>query len=322
MRIAKSPLGLIGNTPIIKLTKVIPSDVKAEIWAKCEFMNLTGSIKDRMAYYILKEAEERGELRKGMKIVIPTSGNAGIAIAAIANYLGYEVIVIIPRGLSNERIKLLKLLGADVIEIPGGTSNLYDALKYGYELIKKEPKKYYLIDQWSLELNVKAHYETTGKEIIEQLGNIDAFVAHIGTGGTLIGVAKRLKEVNPSVIIVGAEPAESPVTYEWFHKGVEGKAMNHEIEGVGDGFVPDIIKRYRSLIDDFITVSSNEAISMSKELAKKEGLLVGISSGANVAAAIKVYRKYKERLNKGSRIVTVLPDYAARYFSTRLFSET
>jgi len=320
MRIAKSPLELIGNTPIVKLSKVIPSDIKAEVWAKCEFMNLTGSIKDRMAYYILKEAEEKGELRKGMKVVIPTSGNAGIAIAAIANYLGYEVTVIIPGKLSNERIKLLKLLGAEVIEVYGGASKLYDALRYGYELVKKEPKKYYLIDQWKLETNVRAHYETTGKEIIEQLGRVDLFVAHIGTGGTLIGVAKRLKEVNPSVIIVGAEPAESPVTYEWFHRGVEGKARDHEIEGVGDGFVPEIIRRYKSLIDDFITVSSSEAINMAKELARKEGLLVGISSGANVVAAIKAYRKYRSRLNVKSKIVTVLPDYAARYFSTRLFN--
>ena len=168
---------------------------------------------------------------------------------------------------------------------------------------------------------MRAHYETTGKEIIEQLGKVDAFVAHVGTGGTLIGVAKRLKEHNPSVLIVGAEPEEAPVIHDWFHKGIEGKAGRHEIEGVGDGFIPEIIRKYKHLIDDFITVSSDEAIAMSKNLARKEGLMVGISAGANVVAAIKVARKYRGRLGSGSKVVTILPDYAARYFSTRLFED-
>jgi len=280
-------------------------------------MNLTGSVKDRMALYVIKDAEKRGDLRPGMKIVIPTAGNAGIAAAAIANYLGYKAVIIIPAELSGEKFKLLKLLGAEIIKIPGHEHDLYEALKYAYELSRKEPGKYYVLDQWDEEANVLAHYETTGKEILEQLGNVDAFVAHIGTGGTLIGVAKRLKEHNPSTIIVAAEPAECPVAYEWFHKGREGRRGKHEIEGVGDGFVPNIIKRYKHLIDDFIVISSDEALDMSRKLARYEGLMVGISSGANVVAAIKVARKYK--LGEGKKVVTVLPDYAARYFSTRLF---
>ncbi len=317
MKVAKTPLELIGETPILRLDKVVPSDVKAEIWVKCEFMNLTGSVKDRMALYVIKDAEKRGDLRPGMKIVIPTAGNAGIAAAAIANYLGYKAVIIIPAELSGEKFKLLKLLGAEIIKIPGHEHDLYEALKYAYELSRKEPGKYYVLDQWDEEANVLAHYETTGKEILEQLGNVDAFVAHIGTGGTLIGVAKRLKEHNPSTIIVAAEPAECPVAYEWFHKGREGRRGKHEIEGVGDGFVPNIIKRYKHLIDDFIVISSDEALDMSRKLARYEGLMVGISSGANVVAAIKVARKYK--LGEGKKVVTVLPDYAARYFSTRLF---
>ncbi len=317
MKVANSVLELIGNTPIVRIRKVLPPDIKAELWGKCEFLNPTGSVKDRMAYYMIRAAEREGRLKPGMTIVVPTTGNTGISFAAIGAYLGYKVLIVMPEEMSEERFMLMKLYGAEIISTPGGESDVGKSLQYSYELAKKEPGKYCVFDQWSDEANVQAHYETTGKEILEQLGKVDAFVAHIGTGGTLIGVAKRLKEANPKTLVVAAEPAECPVAHGWFHTGKEGPWGRHEIEGVGDGFVPDIIRRYKHLIDDFITVSSDEAIEMARRLAREEGLALGISSGANVVAAIKVIRKYG--LGEGAKVVTILPDYAARYFSTRLF---
>ena len=310
---------IMGDTPVIRLRKVIPEDVKAEIWGKCEFMNPTGSVKDRMAYYMIKKAEREGRLKPGMTLVIATTGNTGIAFAAMGAALGYKVIIVIPEEMSEERFLLMRLYGAEIITTPGGESDAGGALEYAKKLERENPDKYLALDQWDDEGNVEAHYETTGKEILEQLGKVDAFVAHVGTGGTLMGVAKRLKEANPKTIIVGAEPAECPVAYYWFHEGKEGPWGRHEIEGVGDGFVPNIVKRYKHLLDDFVTVSSDEAIEMAKRLAREEGLAVGISAGANVVAAIKVARKYN--LPEGAKIVTILPDYAARYFSTRLFRE-
>jgi len=310
-------LDCIGGTPVIRLNKVVPPDVKAEIWGKAEFMNPSGSVKDRIALYMIRVAEATGKLKPGMTLIVPTTGNTGIAFAAVGAYLGYKVLIVIPEEMSEERFLLMKLLGAEFVTVPGGESDAFKALEYARKLAEENPDKYYFFDQWSDEANVLAHYETTGKEIIEQLGKVDAFVAHVGTGGTLIGIAKRLKEVNPKTIVVGAEPAECPVVAEWFKTGKEGPLGRHEIEGVGDGFVPEIIKRYKHLIDDFVTVSSEEAIDMARKLARLEGLPVGISSGANVVAAIKVARRYN--MPEGAKIVTVLPDYAARYFSTRLF---
>ena len=319
MLVGNSVIDLVGKTPIVQLRKVIPDDVKAEIWAKVEYMNPSGSIKDRIVYYMIKKAEEEGRLSKDKILVIATTGNTGIAFAALGAALGYKVLIVIPEEVSEERFLLLKLYGAELIKTPGGESNADKALEYARELERKNPGKYVVLDQWDEEANIEAHYETTAKEIIEQLGKVDVFVAHVGTGGTLVGVAKRLKEVNPKTIIVGAEPIECPVIHGWFHTGKEGPRGRHEIEGVGDGFVPNIIKRYKHLIDGFVTVSSDEAIEMAKKLARLEGLGVGISSGANVVAAIKIARKFN--LGEGTKIVTVLPDYAARYFSTRLFRE-
>lgn len=319
MIVGNSIIDLIGKTPVVRLRKVVPEDVKAEIWAKVEYMNPSGSVKDRMVYYMIKKAEEDGRLTKDKTLVIATTGNTGIAFAALGAALGYKVLIVIPEEMSEERFLLMKLYGAEFIKTPGGESDADKAMEYARELARKNPDKYVALDQWDEEANVEAHYETTGKEIIEQLGKVDAFVAHVGTGGTLVGVAKKLKEVNPKTIIVGAEPAECPVAHGWFHTGKEGPWGRHEIEGVGDGFVPNIVKRHKHLIDDFVTVSSDEAIEMAKKLARLEGLGVGISSGANVVAAIKVARKYN--LGEGAKIVTLLPDYAARYFSTRLFRE-
>jgi len=317
LRVCYNVIDCIGNTPIIKLSRVVPRDVKAEIWAKLEFMNPTGSVKDRMAYYMIKAAESTGKLRPGMTLVVPTTGNTGIAFSAIGRYLGYKVLIVIPEEMSEERFLLMKLFGAEFVTTPGGESDALGALEYAKKLARENPDKYFVFDQWWDEANVWSHYATTGKEILDQLGRVDAWVAEVGTGGTLIGVAKRLKEVNPKTLVIGAEPAECPVATYWFKTGKEGPWGRHEIEGVGDGFVPDIIRRYRHLIDDFVTVTSDEAINMARKIAKEEALPVGISSGANVVAAIKVAQQYD--LPEGARIVTVLPDYAARYFSTRLF---
>jgi len=319
LRVCNNVIECIGKTPIIKLSRVVPDDVKAEIWAKAEFMNPTGSVKDRMAYYMIRAAEERGELKPGMTIVVPTTGNTGIAFAAIGSYLGYKVLIVIPEEMSAERFLLMRLFGAEFLFTPGGESNAGEALEAAKKLAEENPDKYYLFDQWSDEANVQAHYETTGKEILDQIGCPDAFVAQVGTGGTLMGVAKRLKEECRDVIVVGAEPAECPVAAEWFKTGKEGPWGRHEIEGVGDGFVPDIVKRYKHLLNDFVTATSDEAIEMARKIARLEALPVGISSGANVVCAIKVARKYN--LGEGKKVVTILPDYAARYFSTRLFKK-
>ncbi len=317
LRACRDVIECIGNTPVIRLNRVVPEDVKAEIWAKMEFLNPTGSVKDRMAYYMIKAAEERGELKPGMTIVVPTTGNTGISFAALGTYLGYKVLIVIPEEMSEERFLLMRLFGAEFLFTPGGEADAGIALETAKKLVAENPDKYYLFDQWADEANVQAHYETTGKEILDQLGCVDAFVAHEGTGGTLIGVAKRLKEECKNVLIVGAEPAECPVAAEWFRTGKLGPWGRHEIEGVGDGFVPEIIQRYKHLIDDWVTVSSDEAIQMARMIARKEALPVGISGGANVVAAIMVARKHK--LGEGKKVLTVFPDYAARYFSTRLF---
>ncbi len=316
--VASNLLELIGDTPIVRLSR-IDRDYPFELWGKCEFLNPTGSVKDRMAYYMIKEAEKQGRLKPGMTLVIATTGNTGISFSAIGSYLGYKVLIVMPEEMSYERKLLDILFGAELIHTPGGESDAAKALEYSKELECRNPRKYISLDQWDDESNVKAHYETTGKEIVEQLGaeNIKAFVAGVGSGGTLAGIAKRLKEVNSKVIVVGVEPAECPVAEKWFKTGELGPWGRHEVEGIGDGFVPSIIKRYRGYIDDWVTVSSEESVEMAREIARKEGLPVGISSGANVAAATKAGVKY--RLREGERIVTILPDYAARYFSTRLF---
>ncbi len=315
MRVSKNLLELIGNTPVVRLSK-IDSEYPFELWAKCEFMNPTGSVKDRMAYYMIREAERRGELKTGMKILVPTTGNTGIAFSAIGACLGYEIVIVMPEEMSYERKLLDMLFGAKLIYTPGGESDALGALEYCRRLAKEEAGKYFVADQWSDEANVKAHYETTGEEILKQLGSeIELFVAGIGTGGTLIGTGKRLKEANPRLKLVAMEPKECPTAAYWFWS--KGEAWGrHEIEGIGDGFVPDIIRRNKELIDDFVLVSTDEAIEMARRLAKTEGLGVGISSGANVVASLKAAEKLG--IKKG-KIVTVLPDYAARYFSTRLF---
>lgn len=306
MKVAYSLLDLIGRTPIV-LLKNIAEGFSGEVWAKCEFMNPSGSVKDRIALYMIREAERKGLVKPGMKILVPTTGNTGIAFASVGSYLGYKVVIVIPEEMSSERMLTLKALGAEIVRTPGGESDVLRSLEYAEKLSREKPEEYYVFDQWCDEANVAAHYETTGREIVEQVGlDIDAFVAGVGTGGTLVGVAKKLKEVNSNIKVYGVEPSECPT----ISQGVWGR---HEIEGIGDGFTPKIVERYRYLVDGWILVSSSEAIATARRIACKEGLFVGISSGANVVAALRVLRDYGLR-----KVVTVLPDYGSRYFSTRL----
>ncbi|MEM4481713.1 MAG: cysteine synthase family protein [Desulfurococcaceae archaeon] len=320
MKVCNDVLDCVGNTPIIKLSKIPPSNIKPEIWAKLEFLNPTGSIKDRIAIYMITRAMERGDLKKGMTIVVPTTGNTGISFSAVAGALGFKVLIVIPEEMSFERFALMKLLGAEFYFTPGGEADSGLTLDAAKKLVSDNPNRYYLFDQWSDETNVEAHYETTGREILDQIGCPKAFIVQIGTGGTLVGIAKRLKEECNDVLVFGAEPAECPVASVWFKTGIPGQSGRHEIEGVGDGFIPNIVIRHRHLIDGFITVSSEEAITAARMAARLEGLLVGISSGANIASAVKLARD--EKLSVGDVVITVLPDSAMRYFTTRLFKKT
>ncbi|MDI6591801.1 MAG: cysteine synthase family protein [Patescibacteria group bacterium] len=273
----KNILDTIGNTPLIKIGK---------IFAKLETTNPSGSIKDRMAKYMVEKAEERGELRPGYTIIEATSGNTGISLAIISAIKGYKFIAVMPENIGREKRKLIEIFGAKIVLTPE-KEGFWGAIKRTEKLAKRY-KKVWLPKQFENPDNVEAHYKTTGREILRQIDRIDAFVAGIGTGGTLMGVAKALKEKFPKVKIIGVEAAESP----------------HQIEGISDGIVPKILNF--NLIDKIVKIKSKDAILMAKKLAKNYGLLVGISSGANVLAALKLSQQYKN-------VVTVLPDRAERY---------
>ncbi len=279
-------LKTIGNTPLIKIGR---------IFAKLETVNPTGSVKDRMAWYIVRKAERRGELKPGSEILEVTSGNTGIALAMISAVRGYRFTAVMPASMSVERRKMMSAFGAKIILTPA-KEDIAGAVKKYQELVKDSDA--WLPDQFGNPDNVKAHEFGLGREIAKQM-KVGAFVAGIGTGGTLIGVAKALKKVYPNVKIFGVEPSESAV--------LSGKKPGlHKIQGIGEGFVPKIVADNRDLIDGVISIKSKDAIAMRKKLAMKYGLLVGISSGANVLAAMKL--KYRN-------VVTVLPDRGERYLS-------
>ena len=290
---AKSILDAIGNTPLLKV---------GDVYAKLETTNPTGSVKDRMAWYIMRNAEKRGELRRGATILEVTSGNTGISFSMLSAVRGYKFIAVMPESASRERIKMMDSFGATAILTPA-EEDMAGAFAEYKKLVKEMPNAW-LPRQFENPDNINAHIDGLGKEIIEQTGgNVDALIAGVGTGGTLIGTAIALKKANPDVKIIGVEPAESAVMSG-------GKPGTHGIQGIGEGFIPPLVKKNLKLIDEVIKIKTKDAIMASKELAKKRGLLVGISSGANMLAAEIAKKKHRYK-----NIVTILPDRGERYFS-------
>lgn len=296
----------VGNTPLVKINYKY-NGKEDFVFAKLEAFNLSGSIKDRVAFYIIKEAYKRGDLKKGMEIVEATSGNTGIALAAMGAYFGNPVHIFMPDWVSEERLKIMKMYNAKVTLISKEEGGFTRAVKEAADYAKKNNA--FLSNQFENKDNVLAHYETTGEEIISALGNdVDGFVSGVGTGGTLIGTAKRIKEANKNAKIYALEPHKMPLL---FQNKILGE---HKIEGIGDEFVPKIIERDRDIIDDIILINDEDAINMSRKLARDLGLGVGISSGANLIASI---------LLKGDKkkMVTVFADDSKKYLSTDLSKE-
>jgi cysteine synthase A len=294
----------IGRTPIVKLNSIVDENM-ADIYVKVEFFNPAGSVKDRPALYMIKDALERGLLKAGGTIIEPTSGNTGIALAMIGASMGIKVIIVMPETMSIERRKLMKAYGADLI-LTEGKFGMQGAVDKAKELADKNG--YFMPNQFENPANVKAHYETTAVEILNDIENVDAFIAGVGTGGTISGVGKRLKEVNKDALVVAVEPKKSPLLSE-------GKASSHGIQGIGANFIPGILNR--DIIDKIITVDDENALETSRIIGRKEGIFCGISAGANVYAALKVAKE----LGSGKKVVTVLPDTGERYLSTALFRE-
>ena len=304
MKVAGSVLDVIGSTPMVRLNR-IAADLDQEILVKLEFLNPSGSLKDRIAGYIVEEAERLCQLTEGSVIVEATTGNTGIAFAMVAAVKGYRMIVVMPEGMSDERKKTIRAYGAEIVLTPGSESDVDLCLRKLDELKRTIPRVW-VPGQFANLSNVRAHEETTGKEILDQTeGRFDAFVAGVGTGGTLTGVARAIRKRIPGVKIVAVEPAECPVLSG-------GRKGSHRIEGIGDGFIPEILDM--SLVDEVIRVSDTDAIRMARRLASEEGIFAGISSGANVKAALDLAKT----LPKDSRIVTLAPDSGMRYFSTDL----
>ncbi|EGD51454.1 cysteine synthase A [Thermoanaerobacter ethanolicus JW 200] len=291
---------LIGNTPMIRLNKIVPENT-AEVIVKLESFNPGGSVKDRIALNMIKRAEEEGRLKPGGTIVEPTSGNTGIGLAMVSAVKGYKLILVMPDTMSIERRNLLLSYGAELVLTPGA-EGMKGAIKKAQEILELNPD-YIMLDQFKNPANPEIHELTTAKEILKDTnGEIDAFVAGVGTGGTISGVGKVLKQYNKNIKIFAVEPEESPVLSG-------GKPGPHKIQGIGAGFIPDTLNL--DIIDGIIKVKERDAFEMSMILAKQEGILCGISSGANVFAAIEV----ANRLGKGKRVVTVLPDTGERYLS-------
>lgn len=302
-RIVNSSLELIGNTPIMRAERYT---AEKNIFVKLEYLNPTGSAKDRAALVMIEDAEEKNILKAGATIIEPTSGNTGIGLAAVAAVKGYRVILTLPETMSMERRTLLKAYGAELV-LTDGIKGMQGAIEKAEELQKEIPGSV-ILGQFDNVANARAHYEMTGPEIWNQMeGNIDVFVATVGTGGTLTGTAKYLKEKNPGIHVVAVEPAGSPVLSE-------GRAGSHGIQGIGAGFVPQILDT--TIYDEVITVTEEESYEEARCFARTEGVLVGISSGAALKAAKKVTEDSRFR---DKNIVVLLPDSGDRYLSTPLF---
>jgi len=305
-KFAVNVLELIGNTPLVRLNKIVKPDM-AEILAKVESFNPGGSVKDRICLAMIEEAEGKGLLKPGFTIIEPTSGNTGIGLAMICAVKGYKCILVMPETMSLERIYIAKSYGAKVV-LTRGKDGISGSVKEAEKLLGKTPNSF-MPQQFKSEANPQIHRETTAKEILTATsGKIDAFVAGVGTGGTITGVGECLKEYNPKIKIVAVEPKTSAV--------LSGeKPGPHKIQGIGAGFIPDILNQ--DIIDEIIKVDDDDAFKVSKRLAKEEGLFMGISAGAAALAALKIAKD----LGKDKRVVVVLPDTGERYFSTEQYYE-
>lgn len=308
--IKRSATELVGNTPLLEVAKYEATEnvTETKILAKLEYLNPAGSVKDRVGLAMIEDAEASGKLKSGATIIEPTSGNTGIGIAAVAAAKGYKVVITIPETMSVERRNIIKAYGAEIV-LTDGSKGMKGAIEKAEEINANTPDSI-IMGQFVNEANPKAHRETTGPEIWNDTdGKVDIFVAGIGTGGTITGVGEYLKAQNPEIKVVAVEPKSSPVLSE-------GKAGVHKIQGIGAGFVPDILNT--KIYDEVIAVENEVAFETAKKLAKSEGVLVGISSGAALYAATEVAKRPE---NKGKNIVVLLPDSGDRYYSTALFNK-
>lgn len=296
-------LEMIGNTPMLKLNKLI-SEGMADIYIKLEKFNPGGSVKDRAALGMIEKAEKTGDLRPGYTIVEPTSGNTGIGLAMVGRLKGYRVIIVMPDTMSVERRNMIRAYGAQLV-LTEGSKGMKGAIARAEEIAKGR-KDYFIPMQFANPANPEKHYEATAEEIIKDVPDIDVLIASVGTAGTVIGVGRKLKEMKKDIKIIAVEPEKSPVISG-------GQPGPHKIQGIGPGFVPDIYDS--SVVDEVITVSDEEAFEYAKRIANLEGILVGISSGANAAVAVKIAQK----LGKGKKIVTIAPDGGEKYMSMGLY---
>ena len=307
--IYRGALELIGNTPMVEVINIEKElGLEARVLAKLEYFNPAGSVKDRVAKSMIEDAEEKGILKEGSVIIEPTSGNTGIGLASIAAVKGYRIILTMPETMSVERRNILKAYGAELV-LTEGAQGMKGAIAKAEELAKEIPGSF-LPGQFVNPANPETHRQTTGPEIWKDTdGQVDIFVAGVGTGGTLTGVGEYLKTKNEKIKVVAVEPAASPVLSE-------GKGGAHKIQGIGAGFVPEVLNT--SIYDEILAVENEDAFAVGKLIAKKEGILVGISSGATLSAAIQLAKRPE---NKGKTIVALLPDTGDRYYSTPLFTE-
>ena len=302
-RTVNSITELIGDTPAVKLNRIVDED-SADVYLKLEFMNPGSSVKDRIALAMIEAAERDGRLKPGDTIVEPTSGNTGIGLAMVASAKGYKAVLVMPDTMSLERRNLLRAYGAELVLTPG-SEGMRGAIAKAEELVKEHG--YFMPQQFKNEANPEIHRLTTGKEIVEQMGDqLDAFVAGVGTGGTITGAGQVLRETYPNIKIYAVEPADSPVLSG-------GKPGPHKIQGIGAGFVPDILDT--SIYDEVITVTTEEAFAAARRAAREEGILGGISSGAAIHAALKVAKQ----LGKGKKVLAIIPSNGERYLSTPLY---